>query len=54
VYAARDLLEVAEGSRYEEKLNKVVAALDIAVNGKPNMEDDDAEEYTLGEILFDL
>ena len=52
VYAARDILEARSGGT---SLGKLFDALEIAVNGKPNMEEEDGEEeYTLDEILFDL
>ena len=53
VYAARDLLEYGTTWKGGEQ-SKLLKALEIAVNGKPNMEEEDDEEYTLGEILFDL
>lgn len=59
VYAARDLLESEKYVKGgDATLDKLLTRLEEAVNGKPNMEETDAEEeqeeYTLDEIQFDL
>ena len=57
VYAARDLLESGEVyTQGGSTLAKLMAALEVAVNGKPELGDDpdDEEGYTLGEVRFDL
>lgn len=54
VYAARDLLE--SGVIYKEggEQSKLITALEHAVFGKPELEEEQEDGYTLGEVQFDL